>query len=331
MSLLKGYELDEGDKTMEDRIFDVAVIGGGPSGMSAAVYAASEGLDTLLLCEKLGGQAGTSSLIENYLGFPKGISGPALTERARKQAKKFGAEIAPCSVRKIKRVNGIFEITTARSRKYQSKTVIVATGARYNKLSVDTGYSKFEGNGVHYACTSKELKGCGCNEVMVVGGGNSAGQAAMFLSQHSKHVHIVVRKGGLEETMSHYLHSRIADCENITVHTYSEIEEITGGNRVNNVRLSNARTGEQTEMLISDVFVMIGAHPNTNFLYGLCDMDEHGFVITDYSKATNVPGMFAVGDVRSGSVKRVASAVGEGSISVPAVWTFLNPPDPDVA
>ena len=311
---------------MDQDLFDVAVIGTGPSGMSAAVYAASEGLKTLLLGEQMGGQAGTSSMIENYLGFPKGISGPALTERARRQAKKFGARISACTVRKVKKVDGIFEITTGRRAKYFARAVIVATGARYKKLSAETGYEQFEGKGVHYACTSKELKGCGCNEVCVVGGGNSAGQAAMFLSENSKHVHIVVRRP-LEETMSDYLVQRIKACENITVHLGTEIEKIAGQGRVSDVTIKNIHTGETREMIISDVFVMIGAHPNSNFLYGLAELDDHGFVITDVTKATNVPGLFAVGDVRHGSVKRVANAVGEGSVSVPACWAYLNAED----
>lgn len=308
-------------------MYDVAVIGAGPSGLSATLSAASEGLRTIMLGEKLGGQAGTSSLIENYLGFPSGISGPALTARAKRQAEKFGARIQPCSVDEVFRLDdGTFLLQTGRRELIQAKSVVVASGARYNRLAASTDYERFEGSGVHYACTSKERRSCQCDEVVVVGGGNSAGQAAMFLSQSAKLVHILVRKESLSATMSHYLLCRINETENIIVHPFTALEKIEGETEVERVFWRDLRTGEVSNNQVSDVFVMIGAKPHTRFLRGVCTLDDHGFVMTDDGFKTTIPGLYAVGDVRAGSVKRVANAVGEGAAVMRPVWDYLNPP-----
>lgn len=307
-------------------MYDVAVIGAGPSGLSATLSAASEGLRTILLGEKLGGQAGTSSLIENYLGFPAGISGPALTARAKRQAVKFGAHIQPCSVEQMFRLDdGTFILVTGRKEILRARCVVVATGARYNRLDPAAGFERFEGSGVHYACTSKEIRSCHCDEVAVVGGGNSAGQAAMYLSQNAKTVHILIRKADLLSTMSDYLLRRVEAAENIRVHPFTEITQIEGADHVNSVTWRSLKTGRSETLNISDVFVMIGAKPHTHFLRGLCELDSHGFVKTDAAKKTDVPGLYAVGDVRSGSVKRVANAVGEGAAAMRPVWDYLNP------
>lgn len=307
-------------------LYDVAIIGAGPSGLSAGLCSASEGLRTAILGEHLGGQAGTSSLIENYFGFPEGISGPALTERARRQAEKFGADIIPCSVESVTRDDaGTFHIKTASGSITLARSVIVASGAQYNRLAEDTGYASYEGKGVHYACTAQEVSSCKCDEVVVVGGGNSAGQAAMFLSGHAKHVHILIRRDSLRQTMSDYLIRRIKVAHNITVHPFTEVTKVAGKHRVERVTWRNTVTGAADVHHISDVFVMIGAKPHTQFLDGLCALDKTGFVVTDPLKQTDVPGLYAVGDCRSGSVKRVASAVGEGSTSVPNVWSYLHP------
>ncbi len=308
-------------------MFDVAIIGGGPSGLSAAVGAASEGLNTLMICEELGGQAGHSSKIENYLGFPKGISGAALAERSRRQAVKFGTTIVTTVVEDISVDDtGCFDIKTPHGT-IKSRAAVIATGAKYNRLPEATGFDRFEGKGVHYACTQREVRrACQCDEVVVVGGGNSAGQAVVFLSGKAKHVHLVVRAGSLKKTMSAYLIERIRAAPNVTVHYWTEIDEIVGSRRIENVVLRDNLTGRKVRRKISDVFVMIGAKPNSKCVNTLCETDAAGFIETDEHFATSVPGLFAVGDIRAGSVKRVANAVGEGSVCVPAVWNYLNPP-----
>jgi thioredoxin reductase (NADPH) len=316
-------------------VYDVAVIGAGPAGLAAAVYAASEGLQTIVL-EGLapGGQAGTSSKIENYLGFPTGISGQALAGRAQVQAQKFGARLAISRM-----VSGIvcrdlpYELRLDDGGSVTANAVIVATGARYRKLSV-SNYDAFEGQGIHYAATAMEAKLCGGEEVIVVGGGNSAGQAAVFLAQTAAHVHILVRADGLAATMSDYLVRRIESSPQITLHTRTEIERLEGDAFLRHVTWVRRDTGESERRPIQNVFVMIGAEPNTEWLDGCLDLDAKGFVRTGQAAegqllpspyATSRTGIFAVGDVRSGSVKRVASGVGEGSVVVQAVHQFLNP------
>lgn len=315
-------------------IYDVAVIGGGPSGLASAVYAASEGLRTIVV-ETLapGGQAGTSSKIENYLGFPTGISGQALAGRAHIQAQKFGARICvsrhsvslDCSARP-------FEIGLSDGGKVRAKAVVVATGARYRRLDVPD-YSRFEGQGIHYAATAMEGNLCTAQDVVIVGGGNSAGQAAVFLSRAARHVNMVMRSG-ISSTMSDYLVQRIEKSPRITLYESSDITALRGNDGLESVMWTNRKTGQVYEKRSSNMFVMIGASPNTDWLEGCVELDRSGFVQTGFSQGENAsshatpyrtskPGVFAVGDVRSGSVKRVASAVGEGSVVVAAIHQYL--------
>jgi thioredoxin reductase (NADPH) len=317
-----------------DDIWDVAVVGAGPSGLAAATYAASEGLKTVVI-EALapGGQAGTSSRIENYLGVPTGISGQALAGRAQVQAQKFGARIA------VSRMATSLDCSAAPHRIeledgqiIQARAVVVASGARYRRLSVPD-YDQYEGAGVQYAATAMEAALCQHQQVVVVGGGNSAGQAAVFLSRHAAHVHVLVRKAGLAETMSDYLVQRIAQSPQITLHPFSEITALTGDTALREVTWRDVRGGETTTVAAGSLFVMIGAEPNTVWLRECLDLDAAGFVLTgrdadgqplDSPYATAKPGIYAVGDVRAGSVKRVAAGVGEGSVVVQAIHRFLE-------
>ena len=312
-------------------IYDVIVVGAGPSGLAAAVYAASEGLCTIVI-EGIapGGQAGTSSKIENYLGFPTGISGQRLASRAQLQALKFGVRFAISrQVVTAEQVDGIHKLTLAGGIPVCSRAVVVASGAQYRKLSVQN-YAEFENRGIYYAATSMEGVLCRDKEVIVVGGGNSAGQAAVFLSGIARHVHYVVRGKSLATTMSQYLISRTESSSHITLYTGSEIVGLDGDAGLEWVTWANRRTGETTRKRVGSVFVMIGAEPNSGWLYGTVKLDKKGFVITGGAEgfngtpyATSVPGMFAVGDVRSASVKRVASAVGEGSVVISDVHRYL--------
>lgn len=308
-------------------IYDVAVIGGGPAGLSAAMNAASEGLSTALLCAQRGGQAGTSSLIENYLGFPNGISGPDLTDRAFAQAEKFGATHYACTVDAVGRTNeGLFVLTTAAGRIIRARSVVAATGAQYNRLPEEVGTAAFEdGAGVHYACTAEVIAGRDCREVVVVGGGNSAGQAALFMADRCQQVHLVIRRDSPADTMSDYLIRRITAHPNITTHLRTVVHRAEGGDRLTHATLRNLDTGVMERIAVTDLFVMIGARPNSAFLNGLAEQDERGFIVAGLDKATTTPGLFAVGDIRAGSVKRVANAAGEGASCVPAIWAFLNP------
>ncbi|WP_199097582.1 FAD-dependent oxidoreductase [Dyella sp. ASV21] len=316
-------------------LYDVAVIGAGPAGLAASVYAASEGLSTIVI-EGLapGGQAGTSSKIENYLGFPTGISGQALAGRAQAQAQKFGARMAIS-----RHASGIdcsqqpYRLQLDDGQSLLARVVIVATGARYRKLDVP-GYERFEGEGIHYAATAMEGQLCKNEEVVVVGGGNSAGQAAVFLSRIARHVHILVRSNGLAATMSDYLVQRIALSADITLHTRSEVVALEGDDRLRTVTWRHRDSGELTQRPVGNMFVMIGAEPNTDWLGDCLALDPHGFVLSgrcadghllDSPYATTKPGIFAVGDVRAGSVKRVASGVGEGSVVIQAVHRYLHP------
>ena len=339
------------------RIYDVAVVGAGPAGLATAVYAASEGLDTIVLEGMApGGQAGTSSKIENYLGFPTGISGQALAGRAQAQAQKFGARLAisrmvvalDCSedadaaAAPTDATPGSaalpaprFGLTLDDGQALTASAIVIATGARYRKLDV-AEYERFEGQGIHYAATAMEAQLCGGESVIVVGGGNSAGQAAVFLSRTAGHVHVLVRAPDFAATMSDYLVRRIASSSHITLHTRTEITRLTGGRYLEEVEWTDRRTGAASVHAIANIFVMIGAEPNTEWLDGCLALDDRGFVITgrdDAGKttsspyATTRPGVFAVGDVRSGSVKRVASGVGEGSVVVQALHQYLHPPE----
>jgi len=312
--------------------YDVAVVGAGPSGLAAAVYAASEGLDTIVI-EGIapGGQAGTSSKIENYLGFPTGISGQQLASRAQLQALKFGVHFAISrETITTEQCDGIHKLTLAGGIPVYARSVVVASGAQYRKLSVDD-HDRFENRGLYYAATAMESLLCRDQEIIVVGGGNSAGQAAIFLSGIAKHVHHIVRGNSLAATMSQYLVSRIEGSAHITLHTNTEIVKLEGETALEEVSWIDRGTGETTTLPIGSVFVMIGAEPNSGWLFGSVKLDKKGFILTGGKDgfettpyATSVPGMFAVGDVRSNSVKRIASAVGEGSVVISDVHHYLS-------
>jgi thioredoxin reductase (NADPH) len=314
-----------------DTVYDVTVVGAGPGGLAAAVYAASEGLSTLVI-EGIapGGQAGTSSKIENYLGFPTGISGQRLAHRAHVQALKFGAQfaIAREAVALIEK-DGIHEVVLSGGGIARTRSVIVASGARYRTLELED-YTRFENCGVFYAATAMESLRCVNHEVIVVGGGNSAGQAAVFLSGIATHVHLVVRSKSLLNTMSQYLISRIQNSDRITLHTETQIAALEGEKQLEHVVLFNRGKKETRTMTIPTIFVMIGAEPNSGWLFGSTELDRKGFVLTgaphgfeSTAYAASVPGVYAIGDVRSGSVKRVASAVGEGSVVISDVHRYL--------
>ncbi|WP_094556873.1 FAD-dependent oxidoreductase [Synechococcus sp. 1G10] len=325
------------------RVYDVAIVGGGPAGLSAAVYAASEGLSTILLeSEAPGGQASTSSKIENYLGFPTGISGQALAGRAQVQAMKFGATIAlPIRASGLNCSKYPYELQFCErdeeSRSLKAKAIVVATGATYRTLDVENN-GAFDNSGIYYSATAMEGDLCTDEEVVVVGGGNSAGQATVFLSSQARHVHLIIRRDSLKETMSDYLIERILSSDRITLHTYTEIIKLEGDGHLEQITWNNIRTGETETKQIRHVFLMIGAIPNTRWLNGCLQLDNKGFILTgdhvtrDPASTSSRPtmmletsqaGVFAVGDVQSGSTKRVASAVGLGAISVSHVHAFL--------
>jgi thioredoxin reductase (NADPH) len=323
---------------------DLVVIGAGPSGLAAAVYAASEGLDVLVIeSEAPGGQAGSSSKIENYLGFPTGISGGALAGRALTQAEKFGAEVvvAKTAVR-LRCDRRPYSIDLEDGGAVQARAVLIATGAAYRKPGIE-GLARFEGNGVYYGATHVEATRCDGEEVAIVGGGNSAGQAAVFLAGRVRHVHIVVRGEGLADSMSRYLIRRIEETPNITLHTRTQLESLEGGDHLERVVWRHDRTGERVQRDVRHLFLMTGAKPNTDWLSGCVVLDDKGFIKTgtDLSAAelsargwplvrgpflleTSLPAVFAAGDVRAANVKRVASAVGEGSICIQLVHRALS-------
>ncbi|MGE0785255.1 MAG: FAD-dependent oxidoreductase [Sandaracinaceae bacterium] len=316
----------------EEHVYEVVVVGAGPAGLAAAVYAASEGLDTLVVeGHAPGGQAGTSSKIENYLGFPTGISGQALAGRAQVQAQKFGARLAVSRhVSSLDCSGPTFRIRLDDERVAHARTVVVATGARYRKLDLPN-FDRFEGQGIEYAATAMEAQLCDGREVAVVGAGNSAGQAAIFLARHAVRVHMIVRGASLEASMSSYLVDRIRVSKRIVVRTETEITALDGDAWLRSVTW-RSKSGDEETRPVSQLFVMIGAEPNTAWLAGCVELDEHGFVFTGRFEdedrelspfATSQPGVYAVGDVRSGSVKRVASAVGEGSVVVHAIHRRL--------
>lgn len=332
------------DAIDQTHVRDVVVVGAGPSGLAAAVYAASEGLDVLVVeANAPGGQAGSSSKIENYLGFPTGISGQDLANRAYAQAQKFGAQILIAKgATKLTCDRTPFAVQVDEGSMVPARAVVIATGAEYRKPALEN-LSQFEGGGVYYAATPVESQLCTGEEVIVVGGGNSAGQAAVFLAQTVKHVHLLVRSDGLADSMSRYLIRRIEDNAAITLHTHTEIAALEGGAGLERVQWKNNRTGNVETHDISHVFLMTGAVPNTRWLYGCVALDAAGFVKTGpdlsaddlaaahwpltrapFGLETSLPGVFAVGDVRSGNIKRVASAVGEGSIAISMVHQALQ-------
>jgi thioredoxin reductase (NADPH) len=319
---------------------DVVVIGAGPAGLAAAVYAASEGLDVLVLeSEAPGGQAGSSSKIENYLGFPTGISGQALAMRALTQAEKFGARIAITkSATRLECDTVPYRIGFDGEEAVWTRAVVIASGAQYRKLVVPD-LARFEGVGVYYGATFVEAQRCETEDVIVVGGGNSAGQAAMYLSRSSSRVHIMVRGDGLSASMSRYLIRRIEETPNITLHVRTRVVGLAGGDHLEEVTWVDDATGEHHTAPIRHVFTMAGAKPNTEWLGGCLQLDDKGFVLTGgdlpkslvfdtksrppYSFETSLPRVFAVGDVRSGSIKRVAAGVGEGSACIQIVHKVL--------
>jgi thioredoxin reductase (NADPH) len=319
---------------------DLVVVGGGPAGLSAALYGASEGLDTQAIdAVAFGGQASTSARIENYLGFPTGISGSELTARASLQAKRFGARLmVPAEATTLTRENGHFSIELNTGEVVNGRTLIVATGARYRRLPVPR-LEEYEGVGVYYAATQSEAQMCVGDPVLVVGGGNSAGQAAMFMSQHAASCRLMIRGGDLGKSMSRYLVDEIENNDRVEVVTHHEVVELKGDHELEAVIVRDTRTGEHEERPVKALFVFIGASPHTEWLQGHVAMDEHGFVLTGsdvrdeqlsgfngerpYFLETSQSGIFAVGDVHSGSVKRVASAVGEGSMAVRLVHQRL--------
>jgi len=322
------------------RVRDVIIIGAGPSGLAAAVYAASEGLDVLVIeTVAPGGQAGSSSKIENYLGFPTGISGLALAGRALVQAQKFGAEVAiATSAMRLSCDHVPFLIDLSDQQTVRGRTVIIASGAEYRKIDLDN-LADYMGLGVYYAATAVERKLCGEDEVIVVGGGNSAGQAAVYLSGNGRKVHLVVRSDGLAASMSRYLIRRIEETPNITLHVKTSLTRLEGKGRLEKVTWRGADGKSETHD-IKHVFLMTGAIPNTAWLQGCVALDDKGFVRTGpdlhgnpdgwplsrppLHLETTIPGIFAVGDVRCGSAKRVAAAVGEGSVCVQLIHRLLS-------
>jgi thioredoxin reductase (NADPH) len=328
----------------DSKVYDVLIIGAGPAGLAAAVYAASEGLEVLVIeTVAPGGQAGSSSKIENYLGFPTGISGLALAGRALVQAQKFGAYVSiATSASRLNCERKPYEVELTCGHTAKGRTIIIASGAEYRKLALDN-LSDYMGVGVYYAATNVEKKLCGDDEVIVVGGGNSAGQAAVFLAGDGRRVQLFVRGSGLAETMSRYLIRRIEDTPNITLRTRTEIIGLEGKGRLEEVTWRTAPDGEPRTSSIGHVFLMTGAVPNTHWLQGCVALDDKGFVKTGpdlhveagstegwplarppLHLETTIPGIFAVGDVRSGSAKRVAAAVGEGSVCVQLIHRLLS-------
>jgi thioredoxin reductase (NADPH) len=323
--------------------YDTVIVGGGPAGLGAAVYAASEGLRTVLVERQAGGQAGQSSRIENYLGFPDGVSGAQLTDRARRQAHKFGAEILSArdvtglEVRGSSRV-----IRFGDGGEIAAHTIVLATGVAYHKLNAP-GADRLTGLGVFYGSAATEAPACAGQDVHVVGGANSAGQAAMFLSRHARRVTLLVRADGLERSMSSYLIRQIRDTPNIQVRPHTQVVEAAGGEHLERIRLCDTRAGTVEEVPASYLFVFIGAAPCTDWLDGVIQRDSRGFLLTGpdllldgkrpagwpldrdpYYLEGSVPGIFAAGDVRANSVKRVASAVGEGAMAIQLVHRYLE-------
>ena len=327
----------------QTQVRDLLVIGAGPSGLAAAVYGASEGLDVVVLeTSSPGGQAGSSSKIENYLGFPTGISGQDLAGRAYLQAQKFGAKMLTAKATRIACDHKPYVVELENKTRIPARNILIATGVQYRKLPLEN-LSQFDGAGVYYGATFVEAQLCEGDEVIVVGGGNSAGQAAVFLAQTTNRVHMLVRSASLAASMSRYLIRRIEESPNVIVRPHTEIVALEGDNHLDSVRWRNGQTGQTEKHNIRHLFVMTGADPNTGWLNGCIVLDSKGFINTGpdlssenlsaagwslkrqpYLLETSVPGIFAAGDVRSGSIKRVASAVGEGSTAISFVHNVLH-------
>jgi thioredoxin reductase (NADPH) len=328
-----------------DGIYDLVVVGAGPGGLGAAVYGASEGLSTLLIdAVAPGGQAGTSSRIENYLGFATGISGAELARQALLQAQKFGAQLSvPRTAVGLRLEGGDRCIVLSDGTEIRARTVVVATGVEYRRLGVPR-LAEFEGAGVYYAAGEMEARLCGGDEVVVVGGGNSAGQAVVYLARYARRVHVVIRAADLEASMSRYLIDRLARLGNVTMHASTTLDALDGDDRLRAVTLRNMATGTTETIAARALFVFIGAVPHSDWLSGCVERDRAGYVVTGPALSstalgsdawklvkrpphfleTSLPGVFAVGDVRSSSVKRVASAVGEGAMTVTFVHAHIG-------
>lgn len=327
----------------QEQMYDVVIIGAGPAGLAAGVYGGSEGLNTLLIEKRApGGQAGTSSRIENYLGFPNGLSGADLTRRAITQATRFGVEfLSPQEVKYISVLDNFRTITLMDDSEINTKSIVISTGVDYRKHPAK-GIDQFTGAGVYYGAATTEAAACKDQDVYVIGGGNSAGQGAMYLSKFAKNVFIVIRRDSLQSTMSSYLIDQINATENITVLTKHQVTEVSGDTHLTSVHLENLTTKETREAKAQALFVFIGAKPYTDWLGDQLLKDEKGFVMTGrdlykaenfkniwkwhrepYSLETCIPGIFAAGDVRSGAMNRVASATGEGAMSISFVHKYL--------
>jgi thioredoxin reductase (NADPH) len=328
----------------EMEFYDLVIVGGGPAGLAAAVYGASEGLRTVMIeMEAPGGQAGMSSRIENYLGFPSGLSGADLARRGADQARRFGVEILSPQQATAVRVEGPSRmVRLADGSELGCKVLLIATGVSYRKLGVP-GAEHLQGSGLYYGSAMTEALSCKDEDVYIVGGANSAGQAAMYFSKYARRVVMLVRGGSLSATMSHYLIDQIKQTSNIQVETHARVVEVHGDERLEAISIHCGDSDRTERVTANSLFVFIGAEPNTDWLAGVVERDERGFILTGtallrdgkrppgwpfdrdpYLTETNVPGIFAAGDVRHGSVKRVASGVGEGSITVQFIHQYLS-------
>ncbi len=328
----------------DERVYDMVVVGAGPAGLAASVYGGSEGLDVVVLdATAPGGQAGTSSKIENYLGFPMGISGRELAQNALMQAEKFGVRfVTPRRACGLIRDGKVYVITLENDKRLRTRTLCIATGVFYRRLPAQ-GAANFEGRGIYFGATGMEAELCRNEQIAIVGGGNSAGQAAVFLSKFASKVHILIRSGDLEHSMSRYLINRIESLSNVKLHKHTQITHFQGNGRLEQVHVRRGEAQDTERFPVRHVFVFIGAAPNTDWLQGGVSLDEKGFVCTGpdvplealeleewgadrrpFIFETNRPGVFAAGDVRSGSTKRVASAVGEGSVIVQFVHKVIG-------
>ena len=329
--------------TASEELYDVVIIGAGPAGLAAAVYGGTEGLKTLMIEKKApGGQAGTSTRIENYLGFPSGLSGADLTRRALTQAQRFGVELlSPCQVIDIKMKDNYKILSLSNGPEIKTQTVIISTGVDYNTLDA-RGINELTGAGVYYGAATAEAHSCKDKDVFIVGGGNSAGQAAMYLSGIAKNVFIVIRRNSLDATMSHYLIDQINKTNNISLIPNSVIVEATGNNRLEGITLENSETGEKKTSEAVALFIFIGAKPVTDWIKLNIIRDSKGFIETGrdlfkfenfkktwklerdpYPLETCIPGIFSAGDVRAGAMNRVASAVGEGAMAIKLIHEYL--------